>query len=473
MKSQNTPISQQTWPVLLLVMSGVFLTTMDSGMVNVALPTIMRDLALNLREVESVVTVYLLTITATLVFWGKFSHRVGRGRTYLGGMTLFGLGGIACYSSTSYDFLLISRLLQASGGAMMMATGPAIIRATFPKNKLGSGLGMVGIATACGLLVGPFIGGILIDVSSWRALFLAGLPVAVIGTSLGYIFLRFRLGQKGEQSPLPHDWGGSFLWSLIVLLGVGLLRAFDTISWYLTAGGIGLLLGLVVLFSLHERRSANPILPVQEMTERFYWVAVLTAGLSFGVLFTVLVLLPFYLEYVIHLTVPQVGRVMMAVPGTLLILSPLSGRLYDRMGARLLTTLGLTLSAGALFSFTTLSETSSIPSILLRLLILGAGQSVFLSPNNASVLSRIEDSLAGVTSGILATARNFGMVVGASSAMGMLAFWYKQISGTTLFISTTGAPLQIEFLMEALRATFFIIFAIAIISALISASRKY
>ncbi len=404
----------ECWFILAMVMTGVFLSTMDSGMLNIALPTIMRSFSLSLEHAEFIVTFYLLTITVTLVFWGRFADRWGLGNVYLTGMLLFSLGSLACYLAPMYLLLLASRFFQALGASMMMSSGPALIKLVFPADHLGRGLGLVGIATACGLLSGPFISGLILSMFSWRAIFLVSLPVGVTVLVLGRFFVLGHLPQTGNRTPFAYDWLGSCCWVAIVVLGLSLFHRLERFLTLYNSVALILFAALVVVFMRVEKNAASPILPISLLGKRFYWVAILTAAISFATMFTVLVLLPFYLEYVLHLPVAMIGRVMMAVPATVIILSPLSGWLYDKIGARFLTTGGLGLCCLALLGLATLAVDSSLTEITVKLALLGAGQAVFLAPNSASALSQVSEEYAGITAGILATARNFGMVAGAT-----------------------------------------------------------
>ncbi len=458
------------WFVLSLVMTGVFLSTMDSGMVNVALPTIMRSFDLSLESVAFVVTFYLLTITITLVFWGKLADRLGRGNIYLSGMTLFTLGALACYFSTSYERLLFSRFIQALGASMMMSSGPAIIKTVFPADHLGRSLGLVGIATACGLLTGPFVSGLLLSIYSWRAIFLITVPVSVMAVMLGKFFLLKQLNQADKAQAQQFDWQGSCCWVAMVILGVWVFHRFDR---FLSLSNMLLILGfaaLLYLFIWFEKKATNPILPIILFRKRYYWTAVLTAALSFAVLFTVLAIIPFYLEYIFLYPVDKVGRLMMAVPATIVVLSPLSGWLYDKIGARYLTTGGLGLSGLALLSLAWQFTPSSTTEIALKLALLGAGQSIFLSPNSASVLSRVSENYLGITSGILATARNFGMVVGATLAAAIFSWWYGFFSGGEK-LGEYAMVDSVSFIL-ALRVTFVLTACLAFLGCFLSASRR-
>ena len=202
-------------------------------MINVALPTIMRSFGLSLASAELVVTLYLLTITITLVFWGKLADRLGRGNIYLSGMATFSLGALACYFSTTYEWLLVCRFIQALGASMMMSSGPAIIKTVFPADHLGRSLGLVGIATACGLLTGPYVSGLLLSFYSWRAIFLITLPVSIMTVLLGTFFLLEKLGQGSDVSSQTFDWKGSCCWVVMAIFGVSIFTGSLIFSVFL------------------------------------------------------------------------------------------------------------------------------------------------------------------------------------------------------------------------------------------------
>ncbi len=452
-----------------MVMIGVFMSTMDSGMLNVALPTIMRAFQLSLEQAELVVTVYLLTITVTLVFWGRFADRFGKGKIYLLGMVVFSFGCLFCYFSTSFERLLLSRFVQATGASMMMSSGPAIIKASFPKDRLGQSLGLVGIATACGLLSGPFVSGVLLSHYSWRSIFLITLPVSGLTCLLASRYLLKYLPSALDCSHERFDWLGSCCWVAMVILSIAFFHGLDTFLSMTNFVLMVCLTALGYLFFRVEKNAGSPILPVDLLQNRFYWVGIVTAVISFMVLFTVLVLVPFYLDYILGLSIEKIGGVMMAVPATLIILSPFSGWLYDRIGARFLTTAGLVLSGLAVISLTWLSQDTTLPSLAIKLAVLGAGQSVFLSPNSASVLSQVDERFSGITAGILATARNFGMVLGATFAAVFLSIFFRYFSGGMQLEMQDG--LDGEAFLQALRATFVVVAAISFLGCIVSAQR--
>lgn len=460
------------WLFLLMVMGGVFLSTMDSGMVNIALPTIMKSFSVGLEQTNLVLIVYLLTITATLVFWGKISDRYGKGNVYLLGVLIFCAGSASCAFSSSFERLLLSRFVQGLGASMMMSSGPAIIKAVFPADNLGRSLGLVGIATAAGLMSGPFVAGLLLSYFSWHSIFLVTLPFSIIIFLSGRIFLLRRLAATPEEIEGEFDWQGSCCWALLVIVLIVLLNRLpyplnfaDILGWPIFAA-------LLLLFIRVEKRGNNPIIPIALVRQNYYVIAVVTATLSFGGLFVVLVLIPFYLKYILQTPVDKIGLVIMALPVTLIIASPLSGILYDKIGGRFLTTAGLFLCTLSLFSLSFLSVDSNLLTVAIILALLGAGQSVFLTPNSASVLSRVSDEYSGITAGILATARNFGMVVGTTMATVLFSFFLSYYGDGLKLEQYGDTVLHQTSFMLALKATFMIMSCVLLAGSVISFQRR-
>lgn len=465
---QSREKQNNSW-ALLVVMGGVFLSTMDSGMVNIAIPTIMRHFDLTIEATELVVTTYLLTITITLVFWGRIADHKGLKNVYLGGLFVFSLGALGCYYVETYTLLITARFIQGLGASMMMASGPAIIKTSFPVGKLGRNLGLVGVATACGLLTGPLVCGHLLTYFSWRSIFVLLGVLSLIICCAGFVLFGFTNYPPKRFHATGFDWIGGGCWVGIVILIMDLLQSINQFSLLTIVSKVLVLMCLLVVFVIVERRASNSILPLALFQKRFYWVAIVTASLSFLSLFSVLVLLPFYLEYVQHFSIKQIGETMMAVPATLIILSPTAGYLYDKIGAKYLASFGLLVSCCALYGLSELSAASSRLFIVLLLAMMGAGQSIFLSPNSASVLSRVGNDRVGATAGILATARNFGMVVGATLAAVLFTYFSSGIS-LEIGVSTMQHPDTTLFSI-ALGSTLKCIAGVAFVACLVSTLR--
>lgn len=415
--------------VFFTVAVGVFMSTMDSSMVNVALPMIMKSFHSSLALTEWVVLVYLLTITILLIFWGRLCSVVGYGRIYSFGMLVFSGGSFLCSIAPGIFTLILFRFIQGVGASMMMATGPALIKSIFPVDRLGRGLGLIGISTSMGLMAGPVIGGLLIRWLDWRAIFWVTVPVGLFFYSVGRRHLVNIKNDGQPDSPLAlstilnhskNDLAGFFLWAGVVgstvltLTYASYVAAFKSSALYV--GCLVIVLTGWLYFFRHESRQAVPFFPLKLFAKRFFAMAIFSSMLSFAVLFMVLVLTPFYLDRILGFSSDRIGYVMMAVPLSVFIVSPVAGHLHDRVGAKIVATAGLLCCFAGLCWLITLHSESTAFDVAIRLALLGFGQAMFLSPNSASTLAGVPQKKVGVTAGMLATARNFGMVLGAALA---------------------------------------------------------
>lgn len=414
------------WPTFLIVATGVFMSTLDSSMVNIALPFIMKEFHSSLSDTQWVVMIYLLTITASLLFWGHLADRLGRNRIYTAGLLIFGLGSLACAYAPVLSFLIIARFCQALGGAMMMAAGPAIIKETFPKEQLGRGLGLIGMAVSLGLMSGPSLGGFLLELASWRSLFFITVPLGLV-----FAFLASRiLPRPTRHYSGPLDWLGSLAWATALVLLCLTLTHASSANWSATrlllTGTAGA--GALVCFLAIEARLPHPLLAMKLFYSRHFSLAIASAILSFMVLFAVILLIPFHLDRVLGLPPSRIGLVMLAIPSSILVVSPLAGWLSDYVGARCISTLGLSVSTLGVFLLTTMQAATPPLVIAGQLMLVGLGQALFLSPNSASVLSHVEADKAGAAAALLATARNLGMLLGIAQAALLFSLYFRGLT---------------------------------------------
>jgi len=433
---------QQHKKVLLLVSAGVFMSTLDSSMLNVALPSIMQVFASSLALTEWVIIIYLLTITVMLLFWGHLSKRHGQGRIYNLGALIFSIGSLLCFLAPNISLLIFFRFIQALGASMMMAMGPALIKAVFPHKQLGRGLGQIGIATSLGLMAGPAISGLLIRWSHWRIIFLITVPVGLAVYLMGH---RTRIMTQRDKTDAPDspteqmdhtfDTMGAILWTIAISLTLIITTHATSLccsknnGYFLLIAGILLTILTWFLLSRHELQQSSPLLPLALFKERFFSMAMLSAMLSFTVLFFVLLLTPFYLRSVQQLSPDQTGYVMMALPLCVFFVSPVAGWLHDRIGAKIVATAGLSFCLAGLLLLTTIHVNTSPVIIASLLALLGFGQAMFLSPNSAAALAGVSNQQAGVTSSLLATARNMGMLVGTALAGLIFTLYFSRLTG--------------------------------------------
>ncbi|HHL34232.1 MAG TPA: DHA2 family efflux MFS transporter permease subunit [Desulfobulbaceae bacterium] len=460
--------------ILLVVSIGVFMSTMDSSMVNVALPTLMKVFGGSLAMTEWVVLMYLLVVTVTLLFWGYFANTIGQGRLYSRGILLFTIGSLCCSLSPSLGFLIGARFIQAIGASMMMAMGPALINSSYPREHLGEGLGMVGIATSLGLMTGPAVSGLLLRWSHWRFIFLVTVPIGL----LVYIFWRkilLPIGRPRRMSgrATSFDLIGGVLYLFAVTISIVLLtqthagkgccgQSALVWSWSFSLAAAF----FWILFIVYELRQGQPLLPLRLFLDRFFAMAMVSAMLSFVVLFLVLLLMPFYLSSVRGFPPDRVGWFMMAVPLCVFFVAPLAGRLHDKIGARIIASGGLSICLFSLLLLTRLTSDSPAAFIITALALLGVGQAMFLAPNSAAALAGVAHDKSGITSSLLATSRNMGMLLGTAVAGFIFAHTYSRLTGG-LDIREY-APGQVASFIGALHQTFVVGSWIGLVAVLTS-----
>ena len=261
------------------------------------------------------------------------------------------------------------------------------------------------------------------------------------------------------------DWPWLILWSFLVLFLVGGSTMIQTLPLASQVSGAVATAVLLFLFLLRQRQALSPLLPLDILASPRYGLALLAAAISFAVLFVVLILIPFYLHHIKELSPRSLGLMMMSVPAAVFVIAPLGGALHDRIGARLPATLGLLVCSLALFLLTRLSAVTPLIQVVLPLMLLGCGQALFLSPNSASVLGHAAPEQGGIMSGLLATARNLGMLCGTALAGLLFGGFFAYYSGG--LDVRDYQPAQVENFVRALRLTFGLTGGLSMLGALV------
>jgi predicted MFS family arabinose efflux permease len=315
---------------------------------------------------------------------------------------------------------------------MMMALGPALIKSIFPRDQLGRSLGQIGIATSLGLMSGPVISGLLIHWSHWRIIFLITVPVGLLVFVVGRMTMS--PVQAKDRNTDPFDRTGALLWIFAVTMTMVMTTHAATLCCTSSGGtlfisGCSVTLAAWYMLIRHEQGHPFPLLPLELFKERFFSMAMLSAMLSFCVLFSVLLLTPFYLRSILRLSADKIGYVMMALPLCVFFVSPVAGALHDRIGAQIVATTGLLICLTGLLLFTTLGAAASPVYVAFLLATLGFGQAMFLSPNSAAAMAGVSHQQSGVTSSLLATARNMGMLIGTALAGLIFSIYFSRLTG--------------------------------------------
>ncbi len=407
------------WWALVTVAIGTFASTLDSGIVNISLPSLLSYFRSDLATIQWVVLAYLLTITALLLPFGRAADIWGRKKIYTLGFAIFTIGSLISSMAPSPAYLIGSRVMQAVGSAMIQANGLAITNAVFPSHERGRALGINGTVVAAGITLGPAVGGALIDAFGWRSIFFISVPVGIFGIIMAFAVLEeHRISTRREGASNRFDWVGTILVALgLSTLLLGLNRG-ERAGWGSTqiVGLFAVAVVSLLAFVLVERRVVAPLLDLQLFRVRAFATGSLAALCSFLAIAANSFLMPFYLQLALGYSPAQAGLLLTPTSLMLALLAPISGSLADRFGARLLSSAGLIISAIALFLLSQLTAASHYTDVLLRLILLGVGIGVFNPPNSAAVFGSVPRERYGVAGGFLSMMRNAGQVIGVAIA---------------------------------------------------------
>ena len=411
------------WHVMVATGLGIFLGTIDASIVNVALPTMAKELDTTFAAVQWVVIAYLLTLATLTLGVGRLGDMLGKKHIYTLGFAVFTFGSILCGLAPAIGWLVGFRVVQAVGASMIFALGMAIITQAFPPSERGRALGISGALVSIGIVIGPSLGGLIVDQWSWRWIFIVNLPIGIIGTAAAHRFVPDVPPLGGQR----FDFKGAgvfFVALLTFMLGLSLAqsRGFGATA-VLTLLGIGI--ASIVVFVLIERRVAQPMLDLALFQNRLLTINLVTGWMTFFAIAGLFILAPFYLENVLGASPRQVGLLIAPAPLLLGISAPLSGAVSDRVGPRPVLVFGLAILVAAYLAMQLLRPDSPLWMIMLVMAPAGLGMGIFQSPNNSAVMGSASAERLGVTSAMLTITRNTGQLTGIA-VLG--AVWALRVS---------------------------------------------
>lgn len=389
----------------------IFLGTIDGSIVNVALPTLADEFGTSFGVVQWVSLAYLLTQATLTLGFGRLGDMVGKKPIFTAGFGVFTFFSVTAGLAPSIELLIAARIFQAIGAAMIFALGFAITTEAFPSSERGKALGINGAMVSLGIIAGPVLGGVLIDLASWRWIFLVNLPIGIIGTATAIAFVP-NTRPVGRQR---FDWAGAgvFFVALLSFLGALTYGQEAGFSDPLVLSGLGVSVVSFGAFVLVERRVDAPM-----VDPALFKAPDLTSNLTLGFIQFVVIaglflIFPFYLEDVAGFSTREVGLLLASVPITLGILAPISGSLSDRLGTRSVTLSGLIVtSMGLVIAAVLYDRGVTAGEFVVAGLVIGAGFGLFQSPNNSAILGAVPPHRLGITSGLLTITRITAQIVG-------------------------------------------------------------
>ncbi len=408
--SYTTLDNKNRWLILFIVVMVIFMSTLDSSIVNVALPVMARSLNVTSASIQLVVTSYLIIISATILIFGRLGDIHGKTKIFKVGITLFTIGSLLCGITSSFPILVLARVIQAIGAAGSMANSQGIITEVFPAKERGKALGITGTFVALGALVGPPLGGFILDATSWEYIFLINVPIGII-----ILFYSFKILPKGHSTAKGQlDWLGALLFIFTIIPLFAALGEGQAIGFTQPLILLGFLISLIcfIAFITLERKLDNPLLKLQIFENKLFSLSIFCGFISFIAIFASTIIQPFYLQDVMNFSPSTTGLVLMIFPLILSVVAPISGHLSDKIGSEILTLVGLIFTSVGLLLMSSLTEYSSIIRMIFSISIMSIGNGLFQSPNNSLVMSTVPKDKLGIAGSVNALIRNLGMVCG-------------------------------------------------------------
>ncbi|MBP2045436.1 MFS transporter [Methanobacterium aggregans] len=402
-----------------------FLTPFMSSAINIALPAIGAEFGSSAILLSWVPTSFLLAAAMFSVPFGRIADIYGMKKIFSYGIIIFTVASLLSALAPSTIALIVFRIIQGVGAAMIFVTGLAIITSVYPPFKRGKAIG-INIATVyIGLSLGPVLGGIMTQYLGWRSLFYLAVPLGIL------IFALTLWKLEGEWAVChgeKFDALGSIFYSIVlvtVMYGVSILPSNNGLIM-ITLGIVGLL-----AFVIWELRTESPVLNIKIFKNTTFAFSNLAALINYSSTFAVTFLLSLYLQYIRGLDAQSAGIILVAQPVIMAIFSPIAGKLSDRFEPQIIASLGMAISTIGIFTFTFLTPTTSLTLLIIGLMVLGFGFALFSSPNTNAIMGSVEKRFYGVASAMVSTMRLIGQMFSMGLALMVFAIFIGNVQITT------------------------------------------
>lgn len=408
----DTKAEKSKWLVLVAMVFGLFMPMLDNLVVNVALPTMQRELDAQVSDLQWIIDAYTLTFASFMLIGGSLGDLFGRKKFFMGGLVVFTLGSLACGMSESTEQLIAFRALQGLGAALLLPGSLSILTTTFHGRQRGTAIGIWAAMSGLAVAVGPLVGGYIVEHYSWETIFFINIPVGILGFLLTALVVReSRDTTRPRRVDVPGlltGTGGLFL--LVYALIEGGVEGWTSDLILGAFAGSALLL---IMFIVIEIKTSNPLLPLHFFRNPTFAASNLVAAAVFFALFGTTFFLALYLQNVRGFSPLETGVRLLPFTAAILLISPIAGKLSDKHGSRWLMTLGCLYAAGGMALLLRIEPNSSYEAIILpAFVVLGSGMALTMAPMTAAVMGSVDPRHAGVASAATNTTRELGGVLG-------------------------------------------------------------
>ncbi|MGE0027244.1 MAG: MFS transporter [Thermoleophilia bacterium] len=459
------------WWVLSVTSLGMFLATVNTGTLLIALPDVERALGTSLLTLVWVILAYMVASTVLMLPAGRLADQFGRRRLFIGGMAVFTIASLGAGFADTGTALILWRILQGVGGAFVFANAGALVTDAFPRERLGLAMGTNTMVAAVGLVVGPVLGGWLVTFG-WEWVFWFNIPFGAIGTAWAWLVLR---ETARHEDAVRYDVLGNVL-CLIGLTGLVLgLSDAGLDGWTAPMVLIGLAAAVIFipLFVVAETRATSPMLDLSLFRIRIYWACAAAAFLNGLARFALMFLFVFYFQGPQQDDPITAGVKLIPLAAGMLVASPVAGWWADRHGSRGTAVAGMLVSAAGMAGMTTLQVDSPFWESAFWLALVGVGSGMFNSPNTAAMMAAVPPWRRGIASGTRTMLQNTGAVI----SIALMLMIVTAVVPTDLLFSifsglTTGLSAdKLDPFMSGMHLALWILVAFSLAGAAVSALR--
>lgn len=448
------------WALASLSLS-TLLPALGTSIASVSLPTLAQTFRASFQEVQWIVLIYLLASTAVIVSVGRLGDIIGKRRLLLAGLLMFTTASILCAAAPTLWLLIAARAAHGLGAAVILALSMALVGETVPKAKTGRAMGLLGTMSAVGTALGPSLGGLLISVLGWQAIFLINLPLGGLAFFLAYRYLPVDR-REPKTARVGFDLVGTLLlvltlvaYALAMTLGRGQFGLLNAVLLLAALFGLG-------LFVFAETRVTSPLLRLAMFNNPLLSAGFATSALVATVLMATLVVGPFYLSQGLRLDPALIGIVLSAGPIVVALTGVPAGRMVDRVGAQRMTIIGLVAIAVGSCSLAVIGSVWSIPGYIAPIVVITFGYALFQTANNTAVMKDAPSEQRGAISGMLNLSRNLGLITGTSMMGAVFALGVGTSEITKASPEAVAAGMRITFTVAV------VLIAVAVVIAAVS-----
>ncbi len=417
------------WMVLFAVIIGGFMVSVDGSVVNLILPTLVSGLQTTFPVVQWVVISYLLVVTSLVTIMGRLGDLRGKKNVYLAGFILFTFGSFLCGLAGTIEWLITFRIIQGIGGAMILSLGFAVATEAFPSAERGKAMGILASVVTLGLVVGPVLGGLLVDLFSWHWIFFINLPLGILGT---YMVRNYVVGSiPSEQTGFDFTGAILFFFSILsIVIGLTLGQNNGLISPWPIALFVCFLV-CVQAFLFAEKRVSSPMIQLCLFRDISLTANLLVMFLFYFIIGGFFILAPFFFQDILELSPNRMGILFGSMSIMMAFLSPLSGMLSDKLGTVVMICFALLVLFGTHVAFWIYLDTGTTTfSCYIGMIFVGIAMGLYMSPSHSAVMGAVPKAYLGVASSLLILCRTLGQTVGVAF---WSAIWILQTQSHSIF----------------------------------------